>query len=213
MSEVFACPACGKEYPREKRLIGRAVICVCGRRFLVPPESVQLHSQAVTETPTDGPRHLKASASSVGRASAPAMARPAPVGARWSDAVIPIPPRRAEPLEAEIVALPLEAEIVSLPLAPLVAPSPSPYMPQVMLGAVPQEYSRPAAPAKKKSKKRKRRREESGGGDDSRMSRWIKGAACLLLVLVIRGSIRLGCRQARESLRNENRAAQRESQR
>jgi len=36
MLNFFACPQCGKEYPREKRLTGRAVVCACGHRFLVP---------------------------------------------------------------------------------------------------------------------------------------------------------------------------------
>lgn len=218
MPSVFACPGCGKEYPREKRLNGRAVVCACGQRFLVPPESAQPPPRAA-EGSAGGPR-FKPSAPPAGRARAPAVPsrppRQAAAPARWSGAVSPAPvaqPLEAEivalPLEAEVVSAPLEAEIVSLPLAPLAAAVPSPYMPQVVLGPMQQEYAPVAAPAKKKSKKPKKKRHcESGDGGESVMGRWAGGVAGLILVIALRIGIRLGCREAREALRDDRPAAQ-----
>lgn len=37
VAETFECPKCKKEYPHEKRRVGKAVACECGHRFLVPP--------------------------------------------------------------------------------------------------------------------------------------------------------------------------------
>lgn len=37
MADSFPCPQCGKSYSRENRLVGKAVVCECGHRFLVPP--------------------------------------------------------------------------------------------------------------------------------------------------------------------------------
>src|SRR3569623_2034158 len=79
MPETFHCPECGKEYPRENRLVGKAVACECGHRFLVPPRDP-------SETPSSGV--------SLARGTRPASpARPNQVAgqkpARWTD---PLPP-------------------------------------------------------------------------------------------------------------------------
>ena len=47
MSDQFECPKCGCSYRREKRRVGKAVICACGHRFLLPPPEGQLPSTTV----------------------------------------------------------------------------------------------------------------------------------------------------------------------
>lgn len=154
MSNFFACPQCGKEYPREKRLTGRAVVCECGHRFLVPA------------------------------------------------APLPEAEIEAVPLEAEVVSMPLEAEIVSLPVVPVAAFDPSPYMPQVVLGSVPQAAP-PPAPKKKAKPTKKKARDEAHDSGRSVMGRWGQGAAGLVIIIAIRAGIRLGCREVRDSLRTD----------
>lgn len=37
MGDTFQCAKCGAKYARERRRVGRAVVCSCGHKFLVPP--------------------------------------------------------------------------------------------------------------------------------------------------------------------------------
>lgn len=37
MGDSFQCAKCGAKYTRERRRVGRAVVCSCGHKFLVPP--------------------------------------------------------------------------------------------------------------------------------------------------------------------------------
>ncbi len=82
MPEIFHCPECGKEYPRENRLIGKAVACECGHRFLVPPrEPAATPLSGVSLGP--GPRPV--SPAQPTRPNQVAGQKPA----RWAD---PLPP-------------------------------------------------------------------------------------------------------------------------
>jgi DNA-directed RNA polymerase subunit RPC12/RpoP len=42
MSDSFQCPKCGANYTRERRRVGKAVVCACGHKFLVPPAGVDV---------------------------------------------------------------------------------------------------------------------------------------------------------------------------
>lgn len=131
MAETFECPQCKKEYPRENRLVGKAVACECGHRFLVPPPEQQTPLVGVPLPPgapssaTPPPSASSAPAPSgsgtvrpapsTGSASLgrPAASKPAPQyppaqrtaaqkPARWTD---PVPAQDAVPLtEADLVA-------------------------------------------------------------------------------------------------------------
>ncbi|HVA46661.1 MAG TPA: hypothetical protein VNH11_09830 [Pirellulales bacterium] len=132
MSDSFECPKCKAAYTREKRQVGKAVICACGHKFLVPPASIEAAVSAIPRRP------------SVERPPAPATqpgtrrlrpAQPTSRTRRPSDSsgeVIPIPTRGvreparpatpwADPVEADEAEPVMEAEVVH-PGAPLATP-------------------------------------------------------------------------------------------
>lgn len=131
MPETFHCPQCGKEYPRENRLVGKAVACECGHRFLVPPRD-----------PASGPLVGIAFAPGARQASAasdasppsqqatgplPARAiRPNQPGsqkpARWAD---PMPPNEAAAQEPTPLT---DADLIDDPRQPPPSPA-SAYVP------------------------------------------------------------------------------------
>ncbi|HEX7447945.1 MAG TPA: hypothetical protein VF306_10390, partial [Pirellulales bacterium] len=56
MSETFACPQCGKTYPHAGRKPGKAVVCTCGHRFLVPAPEVRAPRAELPLHPPSDPR-------------------------------------------------------------------------------------------------------------------------------------------------------------
>jgi DNA-directed RNA polymerase subunit RPC12/RpoP len=107
MPETFQCPECCKAYPRENRLVGRAVLCECGHRFLVPPRESRTSPSASASSlaiPTE-PRQARP-ASGPPRSGKPLQARPVshpPLAkpARWAD---PVPQDEPMPLsEADLI--------------------------------------------------------------------------------------------------------------
>lgn len=107
MADSFECPECGKIYPRENRLVGKAVACECGRRFLAPPPA-----GAVPPPPSSPPPMARPIANSTPAAATPMPgvknplkaaqpASPAAKPARWAD---PLPPNEPLPLtEADLI--------------------------------------------------------------------------------------------------------------
>ena len=178
MAQSFECPECGKVYSRENRLVGKAVACECGRRFLVPPPetpragSGSASSLAVPAPPAarpagSPPAAKPARAIPVAR---PAQAKPAQAKpARWAD---PVPSNEPLPLtEADLVeepALPLAASPVGPPAArPVNSPS-------YVASAVPVETPLPRMkyqpPVVKPPKKNKRR---SNQDPAATLGRWV----------------------------------------
>ncbi|MGH7138998.1 MAG: hypothetical protein ACREHD_24900 [Pirellulales bacterium] len=117
MSDSFQCPKCGASYARERRRIGKAVVCSCGHKFLVPPpasEEPPANARPYAAPPNVAPRgravprppRKQASSSSDSSAEVLPLAEviePAgePPAGRWAEA---IEPAQAEPLpQAEIV--------------------------------------------------------------------------------------------------------------
>lgn len=113
MSDTFQCPKCGAGYARERRRIGKAVVCSCGHKFLVPPSEGQ---GAVSQrpAPNTAPR-VRGAPPTARKQPAPSsdssaevlplaeVIEPAaePPTGRWAE---PIEPPQAEPLpQAEIV--------------------------------------------------------------------------------------------------------------
>jgi DNA-directed RNA polymerase subunit RPC12/RpoP len=126
MSNSFQCPDCGKSYTRENRLVGKAVACECGRRFLVPHRestAPPLASEAGAISSPQSPLR----ATPVPRAGKPLRATPARV-ARWADPVAPaqpIPLTEDDLLDDAPQGGPLEA--VPVPFSP--SPSPAAWPP------------------------------------------------------------------------------------
>lgn len=107
MAETFQCPQCGKDYPRENRLVGKAVACECGRRFLVPPrEAPAASSASASSLAVPAPPVAQVASPAAPRRALPAAkaapAQPARAKpARWAD---PVPQEEVIPLtEADLV--------------------------------------------------------------------------------------------------------------
>lgn len=111
MGDSFQCEKCGRSYARERRRVGKAVVCSCGHKFLVPPPDAGPPRAAGQPTqqrdynrplPEASPRY----SSSSGDSSADAIPIAEPIEAqstqppgRWAE-----PVETAEPLpEAEVV--------------------------------------------------------------------------------------------------------------
>lgn len=147
MAESFECPDCGKIYPRENRLVGKAVACECGRRFLVPPPAGAMPPPSSSPPPMARPL-----TSSTPAAAAPASgamkplkaaqpASPSAKPARWAD---PLPPSEPPPSEP----LPLtEADLIDGGAGSFPASASVP-TPAIVMAAAPAERTSPiAAPA------------------------------------------------------------------
>ncbi len=125
MSETFACPQCGKSYSHAGRKPGKAVVCVCGHRFLVPAPEVRAPRVELPLHPPSEPRRESAPAPRPERSPSPSLSpasrTPPPAAPRVSR---PAPQRPAPPqeLEAEVVypghlqALPAAYAPTSAPL-------------------------------------------------------------------------------------------------
>ncbi|HET6881051.1 MAG TPA: hypothetical protein VFI31_12895, partial [Pirellulales bacterium] len=112
--DSFECPKCGASYTRERRRIGKAVVCQCGNKFLVPPPpSEPQPREAPRPTSTRTTRKLglvtrrpepepddDSSAEVLPLADVVQPAMPLPAG-RWAE---PMAPGQDEPLpEAEVI--------------------------------------------------------------------------------------------------------------
>lgn len=137
MSDSFQCPKCGARYARQRRQIGKAVVCACGHKFLVPP--LDLESSPPTAPPAT---------SSPSRSAAPRPGRPSPRRASASDSsgeVLPLaePVEPAAPHSASPWAEPIELqEAEPLMEAEVVYPA-TPYAEPVMAD----DYGQPLAAA------------------------------------------------------------------
>ena len=148
MSETFACPQCGKIYPHSGRKPGKAVVCVCGHRFLVPAPEVRAPRTEVPLHPPSDPRPTtRPQPSFESRATPrnPAARTPPPAASRPAQPA-PAPRRQSPPpqeLEAEVVYPGNSSEL--LPAAELV--SPAGYSPSTApLPAMPVAYDSLAPP-------------------------------------------------------------------
>lgn len=166
MAESFECPECGKVYPRQNRLVGKAVACECGRRFLVPPPEAPAPPPSASPPPMAKPVSAARPAPPGARlpgigtplkAAAPPMAKPA----RWADPVpsnAPVVPNDPIPLtEADLVEEPGQSYSAAAygPLA-AVPISPAQYAGGGMPLGQPLPPSRYQPPAVKKPKKKRR---------------------------------------------------------
>lgn len=133
MADSFPCPQCGKTYSRENRLVGKAVVCECGHRFLVPPaeQAAQpppsfpslprsLSPRASRQTPAPGASVPKGTRPGQ-PAPRPPQRRPnqtpgrSPGQTRWADPVEPEQRANDDTVEAEPM---LVAEVVLTPAVP-----------------------------------------------------------------------------------------------
>ena len=171
MAESFECPACGKVYPRENRLVGKAVACECGRRFLVPPPEEPAPPPSANPPPMAKP--VSAARPTPGarlpgiamplKSASPPMAKPA----RWAD---PVPsnaaaaPNDPMPLtEADLVEEPGQpySAAAEVPLA-AVPVNPAQYAGGMPLGRpLPPVRYQPPAVKKPKKKRRQSNRDTS----------------------------------------------------
>ena len=106
MADSFECPACGKTYPRENRLVGKAVVCECGRRFLAPPAEA-------TPRPSASPPPMARPVAD----AAPAAATPLPGVKKPLKAALPASPqakpaRWADPLPSNEPLTLTEADLI-----------------------------------------------------------------------------------------------------
>lgn len=124
MGDTFQCAKCGASYARERRRVGRAVVCACGHKFLVPPPD--LGAPSADQPLQPGGRPLPRAPTS--RAVDSDTSEVVPL-AELIEPRLP-PGRWAEPVEAAETAESLpEAEIVyaspaepAYPADPMLAP-------------------------------------------------------------------------------------------
>lgn len=129
MSETFACPQCDKTYPHAGRKPGKAVVCVCGHRFLVPAPEVRAPQ---TEVPLHPPSSEPPSEPRRSSSRNPAAASPPATGSHrtYPTVAAPRPLPQQHELEAEVVypgdsaGVPPTAELLT-PAAYAVAPLPA----------------------------------------------------------------------------------------
>lgn len=120
MSETFACPQCGKTYPHAGRKPGKAVVCLCGHRFLVPALEVRTAPAKLPLQPAPLERQPEPTAPrSTAPAAPPATPRPQP----GRPASPPhSSPARPKELVAEVVYPGDSDEVLSV--AELITPAP-----------------------------------------------------------------------------------------
>lgn len=193
MSDSFQCPKCGASYTRERRQVGKAVLCTCGHKFLVPPDL------AAPPTAVTGPRSGSPKALPAGRERPPrSTARQAPSGdssevlplaepmqpanaqpaARWAE---PVEPQEAPLMEAEVV---YPATPYAEPVAPvddLFGASGAYADPILLAGAAGPPLALPPA-RRQPDQKRKKKRRSGGDGRPVNFSNWV---ACFVLFLLL----------------------------
>jgi DNA-directed RNA polymerase subunit RPC12/RpoP len=187
MSDSFQCPKCGASYPHDKRRVGKAVVCTCGHRFLVPPLD---YAAPPSSTPSDAsltprprratppaerakPSRPKASPAAASDSSSevlplaePVSPAPSATPTRWAD---PVEPAQAAPLmEAEVIqpAPYVEADDLTGGLFTQRGPYGDPFA----AGSVPPAMPGVPPPPPKKRKKKGRPR---GDGQQKRFSDWV----------------------------------------
>lgn len=140
MSETFACPQCGKIYTHAGRKPGKAVLCLCGHRFLVPAPEVRTVPAKLPLQPASQERQPEVSSPKATTPAAPSTA-PQPQPARPAS-----PPRGSPARPKELVA-----EVVypgdSAEMAPLAEAIPQNPYASAPLAALPVDYGSYGAPA------------------------------------------------------------------
>lgn len=188
MPETFECPECGKQYARENRLVGKAVACECGHRFLVPPREppaapltgapIRPAPRPISDSTPGGEGAVRAGLPARGAPTAqPAARKPS----RWSD---PAPPSEPVPLtEADLID-----ESPQRPLATPATPLPHPAVP-VQTPAHAIGFPPPASPAlppnpykPPEPKKRKKPKGQSSQDSAAMIGRW---AAALVSIVFL----------------------------
>lgn len=199
MSDFFQCPQCGKQYRRENRLVGKAVACECGRRFLVPPRESQASSTSTSSLaiptppmarPAGSASPLRALPAAKLPAARPAQAKPA----RWSD---PVPQDEVVPLtDADLIeesAFPTASPLLAAPVAP---PMANPLAPAGQVPPLENAAVRPLPPSRYKPPKPKPARKankRTSRDASSTLGVWVAGfvllfsllPACIVLVLAM----------------------------
>jgi hypothetical protein len=68
MPDQFQCPKCSAAYARERRRVGKAVVCACGHKFLVPPPNYEAPPPATRVRSSDSSAEVLPLAEVVGPA-------------------------------------------------------------------------------------------------------------------------------------------------
>lgn len=189
MSDQFECPKCGASYALDRRRVGKAVVCTCGHRFLVPPPEDEAPP---TKAPPASPRRQPPPP----RVSPMPRARPArrptksaPSDESYAEVVPltePVEPshssatRWADPVDEPPSAPLIEAEVISSdnpyaePLAPLddVLPAGGVYADPLRAGSNVPPLRSPSS-AGKAAKKRTKKRPDGGNGRPVNFSNWV----------------------------------------
>ncbi|HXT60528.1 MAG TPA: hypothetical protein VN699_17940 [Pirellulales bacterium] len=194
MSKTFQCPECGKAYPQENRLAGKAVACECGHRFLAPARDPSASSASGSSLGIPAPpravpvaRPVDAPAPLAARPVArPAVAKPA----RWAD---PVPSAEPVPLtEADLFDEPASppAGGVQPPVATPVFADEQPFYAEdaSLERPLPRARYQPPPPVKKKKIKRRSTRSAAttlGMCVAGFVFVFILPAACILVLMAI----------------------------
>ena len=198
MPDTFQCPQCGAAYTRERRRVGKAVVCTCGHKFLVPPPDF-----AAPPQPERPPIHQPRPAAPQSRPSSRTRSTQPPSRQATSDdssgEVLPLaePVRRAtpqpearwaDPIEQQEAPL-MEAEVVdpAIPYAEPLAPTDDLFGPGGgYTDPLPATglYAPPLVPppAPKPTKQRKKKRRPTGDGRATNYSNWV---AYFVLFLIL----------------------------
>lgn len=140
MAKTFQCPQCGKEYPRENRLAGKAVACACGRRFIVPAlEGGSERGSSGAIPAPNSPAHQTPPE----RRRAAQPGSPPGKPARWTDPVASATP--APLSEDDLVSAP-RAQVPPV-VAAAAAPAPLAELLPAPIAVAPPSYPYPAPPA------------------------------------------------------------------
>lgn len=152
MSEMFACPQCGKSYSHAGRKPGKAVVCVCGHRFLVPAREVWAPRAELPLHPPNDPRPAARAEPRYEPRATPRNpeARTPPPAAPRPSRPTPAPRRQTPPpqeLEVEVVYPGNPAES----LAAAYVPDPLAAMHAAYEPLAPQRAARPASKSRTES--------------------------------------------------------------
>lgn len=191
MPNTFQCPKCGASYARERRRIGKAVVCSCGHKFLVPPAAgdeppVRPYSAPPHATPrgraSPKPPRKQPQAGSDSSAEVLPLAEviqptgPPPAG-RWA---APIEPLEAEPVPQAEVVYPAAAYAEPVPAADDLFSAGGAYGNPVGAGA----YAAPLAapPPPRADGRRKKKSGSAGDGGQMGFSNWVAYVVLFLLL-------------------------------
>jgi DNA-directed RNA polymerase subunit RPC12/RpoP len=189
MLDQFECPKCGASYARDRRRVGKAVVCTCGHKFLVPP--AQDDVPTTTAPPASPRRHTPAPRVSPMPRAQPTRRpnRAAPSDESYAEVVPlaePVEPahssatRWADPVDEPASTPLMEAEVLSSdnpyaePLAPLddVLAAGDAYADPFAAGSLAPPLRSPPPPPRA-AKKGKKKRHRSGDSRPVNFSNWV----------------------------------------